>query len=102
MILNYFEGQDAFFEDYKKAVKELNFDQQTVIDDVLKQLNSLENVEKDELTYVLEANLTTSGKPMTFPFRKELVANDMEASVSNKFIYTGQPYETDFATEEQL
>lgn len=100
MLLNYFEGQAAFLEDYKKVVKELNFDQQALVEDVMAQLNQ-PNLAED-LSYQVAPELTISGHSVKFPFRKELIANDMEATVSSKFFYEGAPFELEYSEGEQL
>lgn len=99
MVLEYFDGQANFFNDYKKVVKDENFDQQTVIDDVMAQLSL--PADDGKLSYTLSGSKTKSGKASTFPFRKELIARDPEATVDTLYFYEGAPYEFDLLEDEQ-
>ncbi|MEO1769047.1 MULTISPECIES: hypothetical protein [Enterococcus] len=99
MVLEYFDGQENFFNDYKKAVKEEDFDEQTVIDDVMAQLSL--PAEDGRLSYTLSGSKTKSSRPSSFPFRKELVARDPEATVDTLYFYEGEPYEFDLQEDEQ-
>ncbi len=47
----------------------------------------------DKLLYILPGNQTVHGQAVRFPFRKELIALDNEATVSTQFFYEGSPYE---------
>lgn len=100
MEKEYFKGQSGFLADYKKAVKDPDFDSQKVLEDVLAQLDLPENGEA--ATYVVAGSKTKSGRPMKFPFKKEMVAQDQEATISDEFFYEGAPFEFDLRDEEQL
>jgi len=95
----YFEGQTAFFEDYHKVAKEMA-NEQEIIDAVMNQLN--QPTPDNQLYYILPGSKTTNGQSVRFPFRKELVATDNEATVSIQFFYEGSPYEYEFLDDEQL
>ncbi|MGM0214382.1 DUF5960 family protein [Enterococcus sp. AZ109] len=100
MVLEYFDGQENFFKDYKEAVKDEDFDKQTVIDDVMAQLSRPAD-DDGKLTYTLAASKTKSGKESTFPFSKQLVTRDPEAVVDTLYFYEGEPYEVDLQEDEQ-
>ena len=86
MDFTYFEGQEAFLEDYQKVAKAATIDQQQVV---------------DKLFYILPGDKTVKGQAVRFPFRKELIAMDEEATVSTQFFYEGSPYEYEVLEEEQ-
>ena len=100
MDMIYFEGQSAFLEDYKKVAKAATIDQQQVIDEVMEQLNK--PTPDDKLSYILPGGDTIKGHAVRFPFRKELIAMDNEATVSTQFFYEGSPYEYEVVQDEQL
>lgn len=100
MVLEYFDGQENFFKDYKQAVKDEDFDKQTVIDDVMAQL-SLPADDDGKLTFTLSGSKTKSGTASSFPFRKELIIRDPEAVVDTSYFYEGEPYEVDVYEDEQ-
>ena len=100
MDMTYFEGQAAFLEDYKKVARDAAIDQQQVIDKVMEQLNK--PTPDDKLYYILPGEDTIKGHSVRFPFRKELIALDNEATVSTQFFYEGSPYEYEVAEDEQL
>lgn len=99
MDFTYFEGQEAFLEDYQKVAKAATIDQQQVVDEVMKQLNK--PTPDDKLFYILPGDKTVKGQAVRFPFRKELIAMDEEATVSTQFFYEGSPYEYEVLEEEQ-
>lgn len=98
MEKEYFKGQSGFLADYKKVAKE-PFDSQKVIEAVLAQLDLPENAET--ATFVLAGSQTKNGRSIKFPFKKEMVAQDQEATVSDEFFYEGEPFEFDLRDEEQ-
>ncbi|MBM7712012.1 DUF5960 family protein [Enterococcus xiangfangensis] len=98
MDKTYFEGQTAFLEDYQKVAKTAMTDQQ-VIDEVMEQLNK--PIPDDQLVYILPSDQTVNGQAVRFPFRKELIAQDNEATVSTQFFYEGSPYEYAVVEDEQ-
>lgn len=100
MDRTYFEGQTVFLEDYKKVAKAATIDQQQVIDNVMAQLNK--PTPDDNLSYILPGEDTIKGHSVRFPFRKELIAMDNEATVSTQFFYEGSPYEYEVVEDEQL
>lgn len=100
MEMIYFEGQTAFLKDYQKAVKATEIDQEQVINEVMDQLNQPTPDEK--LYYILPGGKTTNGRSLRFPFRKEMIAMDNEATVSTQFFYEGSPYEYEVLEDEQL
>ena len=99
MDMTYCEGQDVFLEDYKKAAKAETIESQKVIDAVMDQLNK--PTPDDKLSYILPGSETVSGRSVRFPFRKELIAMDQEATVSTQFFYEGSPVEYEVLDEEQ-
>ena len=100
MDMTYFEGQTAFLEDYQKVAKAVSINSEQVIDKVMEQLNK--PTPDDNLYYILPGEDTANGLAVRFPFRKELIALDNEATVSTQFFYEGSPYEYEVAEEEQL
>ncbi len=100
MEITYFEGQAAFFKDYQKVAKAEKIDQQQVIDAVMSDLNK--PTPDDNLSYILPGSETQTGHSVRFPFRKELIAMDNEATVSTQFFYEGSPYEYEVLEDEQL
>ncbi|MBO0454340.1 DUF5960 family protein [Candidatus Enterococcus murrayae] len=100
MDRTYFEGQTAFLKDYEKVVKATAIDPEQVIDKVMTQLNK--PTPDDKLYYILPGEYTIKGNTVRFPFRKELIAMDNEATVSTQFFYEDSPYEYEVADEEQL
>lgn len=100
MDMTYFEGQAVFLEDYKKVAKAATINQQQVIDQVMEQLNK--PTPDDKLFYILPGEETANGLAVRFPFRKELIAMDNEATISTQFFYEGSPYEYEVVEEEQL
>lgn len=99
MELTYFEGQAAFLEDYQKVAKAATIDQQQVVDDVMEEL--YKPTPDDQLYYILPGDKTANGQAVRFPFRKELIAMDEDATVSTQFFYEGSPYEYEVLEEEQ-
>ena len=97
--MTFFEGQEAFFADYKKVAKATEFDQEQVINEVMEQLN--QPTPDEQLSYILPGRKTVKGHAVRFPFRKELIAMDQEATVSTQFVYEGSPYEYEAVEEEQ-
>lgn len=100
MDRTYFEGQAAFLEDYQQVAKATKIDHQQVINEVMDQLNK--PTPDDKLLYILPGNQTVHGQAVRFPFRKELIALDNEATVSSQFFYEGSPYEYKVVEDEQL
>ncbi len=100
MDMIFFEGQAVFLEDYKKVAKNQTIDEQQVISEVMDQLN--QPTPNDELYYILPGGQTTKGHAVRFPFRKELMATDNEATVSKQYFYQGSPYEYEIYEDEQL
>ncbi|MGX7204572.1 DUF5960 family protein [Enterococcus pingfangensis] len=98
MDKTYFEGQTAFLADYQNVAKTAMTDQQ-VIDEVMEQLNK--PIPDKKLVYILPGDQTINGQAVRFPFRKELIAQDNEATVSNQFFYEGSPYEYGVVEDEQ-
>lgn len=101
MKITFFEGQSEFLQDYEKAtgIKRV-VDETEVLEDVMKQLDAAN--EGEDIEYRLPGSKTKSGKPVTFPFSKQLVATDMDATISSRYFYEGSPHEIEERTDEQM
>lgn len=99
MEIERFEGQAVFLEEYYRIAKEDKKDEE-IVADVLEQLN--QQLTETTLLYILPSEKTKDGQEQIFPFTKKMFSEDLNASISTRFIYEGAAYVYEREEDEQL
>lgn len=99
MRIELFDGQEKFLADYQLLAK-AGYQEEKVLNDVVAQLD--EQIMKDDLHYQLAAEHSQDGQDHLFPFKKLESAGRMDAMISVRFIYDGEPHLYTTVFDERL
>lgn len=92
-----FGNQSAFLEDYRRIVKgAAQRSDEEIIAEANKILPTAANFQ-----LIAEADQTTFGERICFPFKQEICSTDTDGTVTSRFVYIGSPFQLDAKFDEQ-
>ncbi len=92
-----FGNQAAFLEDYRRIVKgAAQRSDEEIIAEANKILPTAANFQ-----LIAEADQTTFGERICFPFKQEICSTDTDGTVTSRFVYIGSPFQLNAKFDEQ-